>query len=125
MVRWAPVLFGVAILFAWMFMLGVVVRLLEGTKLDILAALRRWGGIGVAIQFLLSWGVGLPLAMHAGVRCYQHLIVRRLRSLPRDDHGNMCVCDECFYPMEHATSGEISRCPECGAEYFKKGPAGD
>lgn len=123
--RNGPGLLGAGTFFAWMFIFWRGMGLLEKTRLDVLGALHRWGTFGLVLGLLLGWGVGLFLAGVVAVLVCERMLRRRIEAMPRDRGGGLCVCDECLYPMEHAEPGDVSRCPECGTEYFRRGaPSG-
>lgn len=119
-VRNGPGLLGVATFVAWMFIFGRGTDLLEKTRFDLLGALHKWGTVGFVLGFLLGWGIGLLLAGAVAILTGQHMLTRQIKAMPRDSNGRLCVCDECLYPMAHAAPGEVSRCPECGTEYFRR-----
>jgi hypothetical protein len=123
--RNGPGLLGVTTLLAWVVIFGRGTDMLEKTRFDLLGTLHTWGIVGDVLAFALGWGVGLLLAGAVAVLACQRMFMRRIRAMPRDGHGHICVCEECLYPMAHVACGQVSRCPECGSEYFRREESAD
>jgi hypothetical protein len=95
-----------------------------GAGFDLLKWLHSWGVPGLLVSLVLGYGVAFVLAAIVARWLSLRLLTNSIGALPRGDDGRICACEECLYPMSHAPPGEVSRCPERGAEFFKRTTAG-
>lgn len=122
-IRRTPGLAGLGAGTGWIVVYGLGGNYLEKTRFDIVGLLRSWGSLGAGVSLVMGYGLAIAIGTLVASWVSSRILLNAISRMPRDENGRLCVCEECLYPMVHAPEDEVSRCPECGGEYFRRGAA--